>query len=307
MTTNTNRRWLPVRLVAGLMFAALGCSAPASSPSEPSTGGDPGTVSSAVGTETYCTGSPCVLSWKGYSWAVSNGTHAGGGTAQSIVTNKNNFYVDTSTGFLHTRISKNGGTVWNTGEAFAATNTGFGTYQYVVHGRLDNFGDVGIVWSGHLYGPANNVGVDGENEIDAEFSFWNNEGGFGAGANNMDWNSWPSTGHRTGSPSWQGDYKLAQGTATDTTVRIVRSSASISYYIMNGVVDVGSAPTNLAIPAVTYAPSNPTTAIPQAAICFGFNHWIYNHVPPSSWNGGAEQDVTITDYKFIAQGSQTYA
>src|SRR4051795_8986702 len=84
-----------------------------------------GSVSSSVGTESYCTGSPCVLSWKGYSWAVSDGSHAGGGTAQSIVTNKKNFYVDTQTGYLHTRISKNGGTTWNTAEAFATTNTGF--------------------------------------------------------------------------------------------------------------------------------------------------------------------------------------
>ncbi len=142
--------------------------------------------------------------------------------------------------------------------------------------------------------------------FDAEFSFWNDEGGFGPGANNMDWNSWPSTGHRTGNPSWEGDYKLSQGTATDTTVRIVWTSPSIRYYIMNGVVDVGSAPTNLAIPGVTYAPSNPATAIPQTPICFGFNHWIYNHVPASTWNGGAEQDVTITDFKFVPQGSQTY-
>ena len=259
------------------------------------------TQDAVTGSEVYCTGSPCRLSWKGVQWNVSSGSHAGGGTAQSIVTSDRNFYVDSATGYLHTRISKNGGAQWNTAEAFATTNTGFGTYQYVVHGRLDDLGDIGIVWSGHLYGPASDVGADGENEIDVEFSFWNNEGDFGPQANNVDVNSWPSTGHATGSPSWQGDYKLAQQGVTDTTVRIVWSSTSIRYYLMNGVVPVTGEPTQLAIPAITYAPTNPTTAIPQSPIPFGFNHWIYNHVPPSTWNTGADQDITITDYVFVPQ------
>jgi len=30
-------------------------------------------------------------------------------------------------------------------------------------------------------------------------------------------------------------------------------------------------------------------------------NWIYRHVPPSTWNDGAGQEITITDCSFVPQ------
>src|SRR5258706_6389584 len=75
---------------------------------------------------------------------------------------------------------------------FSTDKIGFGTYQWQIEGNVDNM-DKAAVLGLFPYGPAANIGGDGENENDIEISKWNN----GCGCN-PDFTLYSST--RNGSP-----------------------------------------------------------------------------------------------------------
>jgi hypothetical protein len=107
-----------------------------------------------------------VLNRKGHTWNVT-----AGGMAGVAKGDPSNVFVDQN-GYLHLRIVNRGGT-YTASELFSTDKIGFGTYQWQVEGHADNI-DKSTVLGLFPYGPKAGIGVDAENEIDIEFSKWNN-------------------------------------------------------------------------------------------------------------------------------------
>src|SRR5258706_3571029 len=98
----------------------------------------------------------------GHNWNITSGGMAGVAPGSP-----NNVFVD-SNGYLHLKITNNGGS-WTAAEMFSTDKIGFGTYQWQIEGNVDNM-DKAAVLGLFPYGPAANIGGEGENEIDIEHS-----------------------------------------------------------------------------------------------------------------------------------------
>ncbi len=201
------------------------------------------------------------LVWKGHTWQVTSGGMAG--VCQG---DPGNVTVDSS-GYLHFKISNAAGT-WTASEMFTKDNLGFGTYQWQVDGPVDSY-DKNIVLGLFPYGPAANIGADGTNEIDIEYSRWGQASG-----PNADWTDYPSSGAMVGELSF--NFTLS---STLSTSRFVWTGASIQDFLIDGLQPVNS--TTGLIKTWTYAPQNASTNIPQSPMPVGMNLWCFN-APPSN-------------------------
>jgi len=220
------------------------------------------------------------LQWAGRSWQVTSG-----GMAGVAAGSPNNVSVDNN-GYLHLKISNSAGD-WTAAEIFSTDKLGFGTYQWQVDAPIDRF-DKNVVLGLFPYGPAAGIGADGTNEIDIEYSFWGNANGV-----NGDWTDYPNSGKTIGEKS----YKFSLNGGTFSTSRFIWSSSSIQNFLMSDFQPVGS--TTDLINSWTYAPTNPSTNIPQQAMPLGINLWCFD-APPSD---GKNVEVVIRDFQFVAEGS----
>ncbi|RYZ91168.1 MAG: hypothetical protein EOO68_24080, partial [Moraxellaceae bacterium] len=109
------------------------------------------------------------ITWKGQVWEVTGNEPIGAPSGGQINGNESNVSIDAN-GYLHIKITKNGNT-FTGAQLFTKNNLGFGTYQFQIEGDLANL-ERGVVLGLFPYGPAAGIGVDGENEIDIEFSKW---------------------------------------------------------------------------------------------------------------------------------------
>jgi len=225
--------------------------------------------------------SAATLVWKGHTWQVTSG-----GMAGVCKGDPNNVSID-STGYLHFKISNTGGT-WTASEMFTTDNLGFGTYQWQVDGPVDTY-DKNIVLGFFPYGPAAGIGADGTNEIDIEYSRWGQANGA-----NGDWTNYPNSGTTIGELSYT--FSL---TSTLSTSRFIWTASSIQDFVIDGLQPVNG--TTGLIKTWTYAPSNPSTNIPQRAMPLGMNLWCFN-APPSN---GQPVEIVIRDFQFIAAGTST--
>ena len=221
------------------------------------------------------------LTWKGHTWKVTSGGMAG--VCQG---DPNNVSVDAN-GYLHFKISNNGGT-WTASEMFTTDTLGFGTYQWQVDGPIDKY-DKNIVLGLFPYGPAANIGADGTNEIDIEYSRWGQANGA-----NGDWTDYPASGKTIGELSF--DFTLD---STLSTSRFVWTSSSIQSFLIGGLQPVDS--TTGLIKTWTYAPPNATTNIPQSPMPLGMNLWCFD-APPSN---GQPIEIVIRDFQFVPEGAAT--
>jgi hypothetical protein len=218
--------------------------------------------------------------WAGHTWNITAGGMAG--VAQG---NANNVAVDAN-GYLHLKITNNAGT-WTAAELFTADKLGFGTYQWQIDGAVDKL-DKNVVVGLYPYGPAAGIGGDGTNEIDIEYARWGN-----SAWDNGNWTVYPTSGTTVGSSTYM--FSLSGGTYTTST--FVWSSTSIAFRSQVGFKAVGD--TSGTINKWTYAPSNPSTNLPQQALPLGMNLWCYN-APPSD---GQNMEIIIRSFQFIAFGT----
>jgi hypothetical protein len=214
------------------------------------------------------------LTWAGHIWNVTEGGMAGAAPG-----NPANVTID-SNGYLRLRIVKRGNS-WTAAQLFTTDNMGFGTFQWIVEGdvyRMDPTTVLGLF----PYGPANGIGIDGEDEIDIEFSRWDN-----TCACNADFTVYPSTGHyRNDNPSWEDDFRAR---ASDlTTARFEWSSEKVIFTLMKGSHPIGE--TEDIIQTETY--SSNRTNIPQSALPVGINLWCFQHTPAS------DQYAVIRDFQY---------
>jgi hypothetical protein len=218
--------------------------------------------------------------WKGHNWNITTGGMAG--VAQG---NPANVSVDAK-GYLHLTITNRGGT-YTASEMFTTDNMGFGTYQWQIEGAIDNM-DKSTVLGLFPYGPAAGIGSDGENELDIEFSKWDNT----CGGCNADFTFYPSTGNKAVGPQTDNfSFTLIGGTLT--TARLVWTPTSVTGTIMSGAQPIGA--TQNVLRTFSYAPADNAVRIPQAAMPLGMNFWCFQSFPASN------QEVIIRDFQFVPQ------
>lgn len=218
------------------------------------------------------------LTWKGHEWRVTKGGMAG--VAQGDPANVN---ID-SDGYLHLRIEHRKGK-WTASELFTTDNMGFGTYQWVVQGDADVYDmDKSTVLGLFTYGPTHHIGVDGENEIDIEFSQWDKT----CHGCNADFTVYPSTGNRKpgGKSSWEDNFHVTGESLT--TARMEWSAGQIVFTLMKGVQPIRT--TADVIKTETYTSNSAN--IPQEASPVGINLWCFQKVPSQ------HQSVIIRDFQF---------
>ena len=224
------------------------------------------------------------LVWKGHTWKVTNGRMAGVSPGSG-----SNVFVD-SNGYLHLKISRQG-SGWTAAELFTTDNLGFGTYQWQIEGAIDAM-DPTTVLGLFPYGPTAGIGADGENELDIEFSKWNN-----TVPTNADFTYYPPTGHgkndRSGTAivSCNDNFSFSLSGGTLTTARTVWRPGSVLGIVMLGLQPLGLS--SHLLYTRTYAPPDPASRIPQVPLPLGINFWSFRAHP------ARDQEVVIRDFRYV--------
>jgi MYXO-CTERM domain-containing protein len=220
--------------------------------------------------------------WKGFTWQPTTGGMAG--VAQG---DPANIVVDAN-GYVHLKITKSAGGTWTASEMFTSTSLGFGTYQWQISGPIDRM-DHTVVLGLFPYGPQAGIGADGTNEIDTEFSFWNDE----LTNVNADWGVYPPS---TAAMHWEDDYMFSLSGGSAATTRMEWNRTHIKFTLMSGFQPLGS--TQGLLGTYDYVAANPTADIPQQALPLGMNLWCYKAVPSS----GQNVEIVIQDFQFVPEG-----
>ena len=224
------------------------------------------------------------LVWKGHVWKVTNG-----GMAGTVPGSGGNVFVDAK-GYLHLKIARRGNE-WTAAELFTTDKMGFGTYQWQIEGAIDAMAPTTVLGL-FPYGPAAAVGVDGENELDIEFSQWNHTVPTNAG-----FTFYPPTSHRKVDAHGDAvatDNENFSFTLPDekrTTARLIWRSNEVV-----GAVLPGLQPLSASVRVFhthTYAPANPGAFLPQTALPVGINFWCFQAKP------SREQEVVIRDFQYV--------
>jgi hypothetical protein len=213
--------------------------------------------------------------WQGHTWNVTNGGMAGVAPGSP-----KNVSIDAS-GYLHLHIKKRDGN-WTAAELFTVDNLGFGTYQWIVQGDVWAMDPVTVLGL-FPYGPENGIGIDGSNEIDIEFSQWDN-----TCACNADFTIYPAK-FRQGNSSFNRDYTVKDGTNL-TTARMQWSSSGVVFTVMSGDQPVGT--TAHVLQTATYQTSD-AQKIPQRPMPVGMNLWAFTADPSK------DQSVTIRSFQYV--------
>lgn len=217
------------------------------------------------------------IRWSGHEWKVTSGGMAGVAKGDPA-----NVTIDAK-GYLHLRIVKRDGH-WTASEVFTVDEMGFGTYQWIVEGdvyRMDPTTVLGLF----PYGPVHHKGANAENEIDIEFSQWNNT----CHGCDADFTVYPATGHHRpeGKSAWEDNFYVKGGNLT--TARIEWSRDHIFFTLLNGAHAIGD--TNEVIKTETYASS--VDDIPQVTMPVGINLWCFKATPEN------EQEAVIRSFEFV--------
>lgn len=222
--------------------------------------------------------SPNTISWMGRNWILTNGGMAGVAKGDPV-----NLSVDAN-GYLHLRITNRAGT-YTASELFTTENLGFGTYQWQIEGPVDKM-DPTTVLGLFNYGAKAGIGVDAENEIDIEFSQWNNT----CHGCNADFTFYPSTGNKSLGPM-EDNFTYNPNGSTLTTARFEWTSTRIIGTLMSGLQPIGT--TANVLQTLTFAPPDYATRVPQVPLPLGMNLWCFKNTPASG------QEVILRNFQFV--------
>ena len=215
------------------------------------------------------------INFSGYTWEVRP---AGDGGPGPNHWDPNNVSVDAN-GYLHLRLTQRNGQ-WFCAEVYTQQRLGFGRYQFWVIGRVDKL-DRNVVFGLFNY-PTADVGPDGTQEIDIEFSRWGQ-----AIAPNGNYTVWPavvglSQKSKTFPFLLNGDF---------STHRFTWNPTSVFFQSLHGHQDNN---TNQ-FSSWLYQPVNPTTRIAQKPMPVHLNLWSFGGRPPSN---GAQVELVVRAFKF---------
>ncbi|KUM02822.1 glycoside hydrolase family 16 protein [Chromobacterium subtsugae] len=216
------------------------------------------------------------LRFSGYDWEVRNQGSSGPGPN---VWDDDNAWLDAQ-GRLHLKIAKRGGQ-WTAAELYLPQRLGFGRYQFKLIGRPDQF-DPNIVLGLFNY-PTPDVGPDGSNEIDIEFSRW------GSSSNPMgNYTVYPAQAGLQ-STSYSFDFALNGGYSTH---RFDWNAGQVYYQSLHGFQDGDQYP----IASWRFAPTDAARRVPQQPLPVHINLWLFQGKPPAD---GKEMEVVIQEFKFV--------
>lgn len=194
-----------------------------------------------------------MIDFSGYNWYVKNAEAMGPGPNNW---NPNNVWVD-SEGKLHLKISFNQTTQkWDCAEVWSNGLFGFGTYEWVVESRVDQF-DKAVVLGLFNYLPT----TDGANEIDIEISKWSDP----TLTKICGYTVWPT---RTNLKRWTNLVPITSAQASTPIKHTFNwQSKSVLFKSTDSLGNV--------IGNVTYKPTkNPTQFISQVPEAIHMNLWI---------------------------------
>lgn len=216
------------------------------------------------------------IQWSGREWKVTRGGMAGVAKGDPA-----NVSIDDK-GFLHLSIVPRDGK-WTSAEVFTLERFGFGTYQWVIEGDVYNM-DKSTVLGLFPYGPVRHIGVDAEDEIDIEFSQWNDT----CHGCNADFTVYPSTGNRKkdGTSAWEDNFRVMGGMLT--TARIEWAADHIVFTLMNGAQRMGT--TGEVMKTETY--TSDSKNIPHEPVPVGINLWCFRETPAK------DQSVIVRSFDF---------
>lgn len=217
------------------------------------------------------------LSFAGYTWEVRTGQGGPGPNRWSAA----NAWVDAA-GAMHLRMSKING-FWQCAEVYLDQRLGFGTYEFNVTGPIDQL-DKNVVLGLFDY-PTADVGPDGTNEIDIEFSHWGN-----AGNPIGNYTVWPAV---AGPEPWTHAFPFTL-TSNATTHRFVWATDNISFHMYKTI----PAGTGSGFIHWTYRPAKPTTHVPQQPLPVHMNLWLFQGKAPSN---GQSVEIVINGFRFTPQ------
>lgn len=217
------------------------------------------------------------LRFSGYEWRVHSGHTRPGPTRFE----PRNAWVDEN-GWLHLLISREFGD-WRGAYVTIPQRLGFGTYEWEVTGQLDAM-DRNVVFGLFNY-PTSDVGPDGTNEIDIEFTRW------GKNSNPNGWFViWPP--FRDGKKVHK-SFQLGARTL-DTTHRFTWTSTGLVFESYEG----HRPQLGRQLARWEYRPSDPERTVPQKAMPVHMNLWLQSGRPPSD---GREVEIVIKRFSFTPQ------
>ena len=202
------------------------------------------------------------ITFSGWEWTVKNVALMGPGPN---AWDENNVWVDDA-GRLHLKISERDGK-WQCAELYSRQRFGFGRYQWQIVGRTDNL-DPQIVLGLFPY-TRPDVGPDGTNEIDIEFTRW------GKAATPIgNFSVWPAVSvPKSATPTHAFDFKLD---GDHTTNRFDWSATGVEFWLLGGHRDDDQ---NI-IAHWKYAPDEPRKLVPQNPLPLHINFWLFRGAPP---------------------------
>ena len=217
------------------------------------------------------------VAFGGYDWTVRAGT---GGPGPNTFASAN-VSIDGS-GYLHLKIlhDKN---QWTAAEVFTTARLGFGTYQFKLIGRPDQFDD-NVVLGLFDYPPAD-VGPDATNEIDIEFATWG-----GQQAQHGNWTVWPAVLQAgIGNTTHPYDATL---TGDHSTHRFTWTPQQVHYESLYGWSDDETGLYH----SWTFAPPDFALRVPQQPLPVHMNLWLFQGNAPTDRQ---DVDITIAEFRFI--------
>ncbi len=219
---------------------------------------------------------PRTISFGGYEWEVRQSGHGGPGPN---AWNPQNVWVDKAGLHLKIRRVRTGAaTEWQCAELSTTQAFGMGTYEFQVTGPIDRL-DPNVVLGLFDY-PTPDVGPDGTNEIDIEFSHWGHpEAPIGS------YTIYPASGKRGKDDSHPFSFTLK---GDDTTQRFVRAPDSVRLQSLRGHRDDNRDE----IARWTYAPLD-KRLIPQKPLPIHINLWLFQGKAPTD-----DKEITVTIKKF---------
>jgi hypothetical protein len=138
------------------------------------------------------------------------------------------------------------------------------------------------------YGARAGIGVDAENEIDIEFSRWNNT----CHGCNADFTFYPSTGNKALGPM-EDNFIYDPHGSTLTTARFEWTSMRIAATIMGGLQPLGT--TANILQTLAFSPDDYTVRIPQVPLPLAMNLWCFKSTPTSA------QEIILRNFQFVPQ------
>lgn len=219
-----------------------------------------------------------MVDFAGYNWMVR--TYPGGPGPNEW--REANAWVDADG--LHLAIRQEGD-AWTAGEVvLLGPPLGFGTYEFEIVGDLAAL-DPNVVLGLFNYPGSPEIGPDGTNEIDIEFSIW----GDTQNPNMLNWNVYPA---KEGGEKGNHSLPIAPGLIA-TTHRFTWSAEAIAYESLAGHAASGALSP---IGQWTYSPADPATNIPQQPLPIHMNLWLVEGRAPMR---GQPVEIVIRDFRFV--------